>query len=360
MRTNFIDDRRGVVFLLGVPHVDDAVAVRHPRRPALHIRDHIRGHDLGGQALALKGVGAVGGDDQDGPHPGVARRAVVGVKRDLSAVRRPHRPEVVIGPPGQGLECIARLQHILDQIDVVVLVASVDHHDLLAVRRPLRVEVGVAPPRQPRHGARRHVQEVDIPFAGPARHEHQLIGHRRPVCVAVLLLVVGEPHGLAVALAQVEIVVPGAAVGHEHQAVAGGGPRDPGVVADVLDDSGEKELRLPARLGQLEVDALNHRAVRAGDHDLLPLPAASLEGDQASRRRPDGVRIVATGLDRHQRAHIQRLDRRLRLLRQILDRLALGDRLGQAERGDDPGNDPHARGRIRATAPAQAEGLSPL
>src|SRR3989449_9812521 len=150
---------------------------------------------------------------------------------------------------------------------------------------------------------------------------------------SVLLFVIGQPGRLAIERAQIEIVVARSAVAHEDQPVTGARPRDPGVVADILDDSREKELRLRTALGQLVVDGVNHRAVRTRDHDLLLVPPATFKGDQRSRWRPDRIRIVATGFNRYQRADIEKLDRRRRRLLQWV--------VGGLEPGDGPVRDAH-------------------
>src|SRR5207249_8208906 len=88
-----------------------------------------------------------------------------------------------------------------------------------------------------------------------------------------------------------------AAVAGEGEPIAGGGPRDAGVVADLFGEAGEEELGLLAALGRLVVDRVHDRAVRSGDHDLLLVPAAALERDQLSGPGPHRVGVVAAGLD---------------------------------------------------------------
>ena len=229
-----------------------------------------------------------------------------------------------MGPGRERAQRLGGPPHVVDHVNVVVLVVAVEHRQLRAVGRPLRIQKRTRAPRQPRHAAGGDVEEVEVALARPPRDEHELIAHRRPVGLAVFFLVGREPRRLAAQLVDVHVVVADAAVAGEGEAIAGGGPRDPGVVADLFGDAGEKEPGLLAALGRLVVDRVHERAVRPGDHDLLLVPAAALERDQLSGSGPHRVGVVAAGLDGREGTHGERHDRRR--CRRLLRRRGRGHR----------------------------------
>ncbi len=121
-----------------------------------------------------------------------------------------------------------RVFHIADEINVVIIVASIGHHDFLAVRGPLGVQICLVPSGQPPQPMVCKIHQIDIPMTRATRYKNQVIVDRGPMGKAVLCRMPGESLRLVAADGtEVEIVVSAATIAHDYKAISPRGPTEP-------------------------------------------------------------------------------------------------------------------------------------